>query len=159
MSPAQFGDSVISGFVLGVPVPVFTILDVDEPYVVSVFRKSVFVESGVAGFGVLIESEFGEAGVCIPIGPFHYGYMHSPYLVLFLFFSCSPIFLDSTVFLLVLLSQFFSLDPSFELIICYLGYFSTILHLEFEIRFPVYIIMLGIVVVVDESSRINYLQD
>ena len=49
MSPAQFGASDGSGFVPVVLVLGFAVLVVYEPFVVSIFRKFVFVESSVAG--------------------------------------------------------------------------------------------------------------
>ena len=59
MSPAQFGASTGSGFVPVVPFYEFTVLVGDEPFGVSVFREFVFVVSGVAGVGALIESFLG----------------------------------------------------------------------------------------------------
>ena len=54
MSPAQFGASVGVGFVLVMFVPQRAVPVVDEPVVVSIFRKFVCVEPGGAGDGVLI---------------------------------------------------------------------------------------------------------
>ena len=59
MSPIQFGASVGSGFVPVVPVSGFSFLVIYEPFVVSIFREFVFVESGVASSGALIKSVFG----------------------------------------------------------------------------------------------------
>ena len=54
MSTAQFGASIGVGFVLVVSIPRCAVPVVDEPVVVSVFRKFVCVEPGGAGDGVLI---------------------------------------------------------------------------------------------------------
>ena len=83
VSPAQFGASIGSGFVPVLPVPRFAVLVVYEPFVVSIFCKVVFVESGVAGAGALIKSVSGVVGVCIPIGPIHNSSVLSLSLVLF----------------------------------------------------------------------------
>ena len=157
VSPAQFGASVGSGFVPILPVPEFAVLVVYEPFVVSIFRKFVFVESGVADAGALIELVSRVVRVCIPIGPFHTGSMLS--LSLLFFFSCSPIFLDSNLFLLYLLPQLVSLYPSFELIICYSCYFYATAHSKFKIRVPAYVIMLSSIGIFDEFGGINYLWD
>ena len=90
MSPAQFGASTSSVFVPVVPVPGFAVLVVYEPFVVSVFREFVFVESGVAGVGALIESVFGVVGIYIPIRLFCNSYVLSLSLVLFPFLAYFP---------------------------------------------------------------------
>ena len=70
------------------PAPGFAVLVVYEPFVVSVFREFVFVESGVAGADALIKSVLGVVAIGIPIRPFHRDYMIFLSLILFQLLSC-----------------------------------------------------------------------
>ena len=66
VSPSQFGAFAGSDFVPVVHVPGFAVLVVYELFVVSIlFCGFVFVESGVTGASVLIESVSRVVGVCL----------------------------------------------------------------------------------------------